>query len=364
MATVTRNVSGPERTQELLGRDYRPGQTFWLGHELMEVVEVFDRIHWTEDRIDDMDEFGREPGWYSTLSLRPIEPTEADGPCPALKDEQEWAEKRTRAREEQEAYRAELARISAERDRLIAAQGLIRAEPRGGVLYPEEGVTHRQLGHACEPGRGISCVTELTVYERDGAVVALSCGCPVDSGPAWWLSPALAAEAARRARVWGDWNPRGFHADSYPGPAVPEEELTAEERAEVARLRAEAVVCRREKEEHTIRIMAERAVRRMGLLPADLEADVYSRHVPFLIPEYLESWEVRFGSEFETYVQVHMTRGHSEIQAEGVSIVLRLKPEAFLKPLARSKKPAPAERIPSSLKLHNFCTAAIVIERA
>lgn len=63
-------------------------------------------------------------------------------------------------------------------------------------------------------------------------------GWRTDSGT-WLLSAAAKAEAeaeaARLHRVYQWWRPTGYRPDSYPGPGVPEAELSEEERAEVAR---------------------------------------------------------------------------------------------------------------------------------
>lgn len=61
-----------------------------------------------------------------------------------------------------------------------------------------------------------------------------------DMDGCYWLVPVTVkesaeAEKARLHRVYQWWRPKGYGPDSYPGPGVPEDQLTEEERAEVAR---------------------------------------------------------------------------------------------------------------------------------
>lgn len=61
-----------------------------------------------------------------------------------------------------------------------------------------------------------------------------------DMDGCYWLVPATVkedaeAEKARLHRVYQWWRPNGYGPDSYPGPGIPEDQLTEEERAEVAR---------------------------------------------------------------------------------------------------------------------------------
>lgn len=56
----------------------------------------------------------------------------------------------------------------------------------------------------------------------------------------YWLLPATAkrdaeAEKQRMRRVYQWWDPKDYGPDSYPGPGVPEDQLTQDEKAEVAR---------------------------------------------------------------------------------------------------------------------------------
>lgn len=60
-----------------------------------------------------------------------------------------------------------------------------------------------------------------------------------DMDGCYWLLPAAAkesaeAEKARLHRIYQWWRPIGYSARSYPGPGVPEGELTESERGEVA----------------------------------------------------------------------------------------------------------------------------------
>jgi hypothetical protein len=136
-----------------------------------------------------------------------------------------------------EAARAEAAKVAAAKAEKRAAwdamtAGLVRSEAA------PEGVT--RTGEHVDGGLDAAC-EKLKL--ADGSTGWLVSWIGDMDGHYYLLPPTAAADAeaekARLHRVYQWWRPGGYKADSYPGPGVPEADLTPAERAEVETRRAE-----------------------------------------------------------------------------------------------------------------------------
>lgn len=333
------------------------GERCWVDGKPHKVARILGRTYWDSDRIDDLDEFGREPGWYTELVAEPDALTEEES-VRIASEEAELAARRDAAEADGHDYRERMAAMKATHSGLIA--GLVPADSANlSVLH---GLALEVVGRACEPGRGCTGVTELSVYrDASGATRAVTFGCPYDLGPSYWIDPALAVESADKTRVWGWWNPEGYHADSYPGPGVAREELTPAERSEVDRLEAARMAAIREKEGRSLWISALGRLVDAGL--AAPEGKYLMKEVRKPGPFRAISWWLEFGPEFEGYLAdyaAHQRRRKGDYpMVRGLTIRLILPVEAFTK---KGRKPAPAAGLPAIMRLHNFADAAVVYE--
>jgi hypothetical protein len=208
--------------------------------------------------------------------------------------------------------------------------------------------------------RGVSCDTELTIYrDPSGAVLAVSCGCPVDYGPTYYLLPALASQVEDKRRVWSWWNPNSYHADSYPGPGVPIEELTEGERGEVVTREQARVAMIRQERLGQIESAARMRLEDEGLI--ELKDKRFGKPKP--CPIKAISYAVDPGPNVEAYL-IDFARYKREREGdwptlEGVDIVVQLPPEAWAK---KGRKPAPVDALPRALKLSNYLNAIVRYE--
>ena len=93
-----------------------------------------------------------------------------------------------------------------------------------------------RTGEFFDSGRGVTCEK----IKLPGGATGWYVSWIGDMDGCYWLVPATVkedaeAEKARLHRVYQWWRPKGYGPDSYPGPGVPEDQLTEEERAEVSR---------------------------------------------------------------------------------------------------------------------------------
>jgi len=259
---MTNAIDKTKETTEWFGK-YSVGDRIVFAEKVVQVAKAAAK-YWSEDRCEDEDEFDKleSPGWYTTVELAEVEPTDAEMQQQAeIRDrkEAEAAEKEERRREHQQ-YEADLADLKATHATLI--EGL---RPAGDTrLRFPEGTTHELVGRVCEPERGASCVVALhKTTDPSGRVIAVSFGSEVDYGPSYWATEELLAKSESAARVLQWWSPKGYGADSYPGPQ-PGMQLTAEEQDEVDRLYAAKFVAIAAREIRTLKISAEHRLRARG----------------------------------------------------------------------------------------------------
>jgi len=340
------------RTLELFGK-YQTGDRCWDKGQPFKVARVLNQSYWSPDRIDDEDEFGREPGWYSTAEI--VEDTLTVEELDQIAKEQaEKAAARDDATAKLKAYKEKLAELIEAHEKF--AVGLIPAGHFNPSVLQE--LTREVIGVASKPGSGSDGVTELVVC-RDAAGQVKA----VMLGVNWRMASELLEKSADKKRIWQWWSPTGYHANSYPGPAVPLEELTAVERDEVARLEAARLEMIRSETVRSLEGSAKSALEERGLIEPDSR-----RYGPVkTCPVKARGYSLEFGPEFESSVfataDQKRTRKGNHPQLEGITLRVTLGPEAYAK-APRSRKPAPIDTLPTTLKLHNFAEAAVVYERA
>jgi hypothetical protein len=145
----------------------------------------------------------------------------------------------------QEAERAEAKRVRVETAAKEAAERKVKQEAwellTAGLVRTESQPAGRQLtGEFVDSGLKATC-EKVTL---PGGLVGWRVDWIGDSDGCYYLVPpsvrdAAEAEDARLHRVYQWWRPGNYGPDSYPGPGIPESELTNEERAEVAKRWAE-----------------------------------------------------------------------------------------------------------------------------
>lgn len=202
------------------------------------IVEPGEGLVWWESGPDDGgDVVGRTPaGWRTTHKVRTVCAT-----VRTSRDAHRTAE-REAAREKAEAaaklFEVRRDALRADIEALVAQYGLIKVPrdhcrltkavseadiyPRHSV-YPEDG--------------GASTEWFGQVVQRPDGIVAWFGHV---GGPSMWASPALVTAGLQQYRLCQWWVPGVYAAKDYPGPAVPDAELTDEERVKVAGLRTEA----------------------------------------------------------------------------------------------------------------------------
>lgn len=353
-------------TTELFGK-YRVGERCWVDGNPHRISAVISQTYWDSDRIDDEDEFGREQGWYTAAEVEPdaLTPEEA---AEAARLAAEKQAERDAAAADRKKYEADLAAVTAAAKSLIAEHGLVPAPD--GVTGLLRGTEKADLGYASMPGRGVSHDTAGAVYrDADWSVAGVSLGCPVDFGPRYWVTPALAAAGADKKRVWQWWNPTGYGAKTYPGPGVPVESLSPEERDEVEKLTAAAIAAVVQEETRLADLACRSHVEKLGLLKPDgwlLRSWEAERHP--LSPSMLRSWEVRYSPEFleycDEYYHYLRARTGDRPHVRGVELVVTLAPAAHAKPSPRSKKPVPADAIRTPVRAHNFFELPVTVVKA
>lgn len=208
---------------------WNKGDRFQRGGKWYEAGEVR-REYWSQGRIDDEDEFGREPGWYSTFEAQEVEPTAQERET-VDRDAGEQAAKRDAKAKAISEWKARLASLRSQMDGLIAEHGLQEADSR--PTFPE-GTTKEEIGGASEPDRGPSGQDYLTKYVGpDGEVLGVSFGPAVDMPPRFWVSEGAKRHDDSHRRVHQWWNPKQYGPESYPGPGVPRGDLTPDELRQV-----------------------------------------------------------------------------------------------------------------------------------
>jgi len=250
------------KTQELTGK-YHVGDRIVEAERVLEVTAA-NAKYWSEERCHDEDEFNKLelPGWYTTVELEEVEPTSSEKQQQAEINERKEADaaKKEERRREHQQYQADLAELKATHATLI--EGL---QPAGHTrLHLPEGTTRELVGRVFEPDRGVSCVMALhKITDAGGRVIAVSFGPEVDYGPSYWATKELLAESESKARVLQWWSPKGYGADSYPGPKAGVQ-LTDNEKAEVDRLYSEKFAAIAEREIRGLKISAEYALKKLG----------------------------------------------------------------------------------------------------
>lgn len=333
------------------------------GKRILQVAHGKPR-YYSRDMLDDFDMFNDQPGYQYQWDGVEVEPTGEE----AAADAQAAAAKAEAERLKQEAAdRAKAEREAADRAFAAAIEGLELTT----VAPAESTDTDETLPTGDHRA--------IKVLLPDGRACWRRSWSSHDDSRTYWYLPADVAAAARLAwaREHGitpegatEWLARydGCEGtDLYRAvvAAVEADPVAADELRRWAAAKAEADRAEaRAKEEEDLGRYAGFALEALGLREP---RDEYTRKqwaakVHPLTPEVLASWELRTGPGFEAYVEGRMARKWPTLP--GAVLVLRLRPAAFAKPSPRSKKPSPAEALPAELKLHNYCTAALLIERS
>jgi hypothetical protein len=157
---------------------------------------------------------------------------------------------------------------AADREKALEATRIVEVPCR---LEPWQGKPGVHVRHeVCTPPARLAGVRQReildrTVYPASGGFsrgmqgmvtefadgIVASYGSNEGSGTQW-ASPALVERGLQQYRIAQWWSPVGYGAESYPGPGVPESDLTEEERAQVTRLRAAATAERMERERRSV----------------------------------------------------------------------------------------------------------------
>lgn len=229
------------------------------------IVAAGEGVRWWQAAPDDGgDVVGRSPeGWYVSHRDKSACDREREARRAARQIEVDRAEAEAAARRTQ----FEQTRLEAERPahELIAALGLLQVPQEcnlSGSILPE---VYRQT--YSEPGRGASGITDVIVRrEGDDAIVTFATG----GFATQFASPAVIERGRSTYRVQQWWTEGGHGADSYPGPAVPREQLSDDERSIVERLDANKAAALRERQERYARVDLETATDHARRLTAKL----------------------------------------------------------------------------------------------
>jgi hypothetical protein len=324
--------------------------------------------YYSRDMLEDFDMFGEEPGHQYQWDGVEVEPTEAErAEDQAKADAKADAERqRQEAADRAKAERAERCRIfdEAVQGLEVCTAGPVGSTDTGEVLVIDD----RQRA--------------VKILLADGRVGWRRSWQTSDDGRTYWHLPADAVRAA--ALAWAievgvtreeaaEWLTKysGCHgAELYTIVAGIDDATAVELEAASARKAQAELEKRRAAERQSLDRLARMAVEDLGLLePTDgyRKAD-WARNAGRrrFTPDMLASWEFRPGDGFEDYCVALEARGYGgdHPALAGAVVVLRLNPAAFQKPSPRSKKPAPVDLMPTEVKLHNFCAATVVTERA
>lgn len=215
-----RPETGKRIFDEVYGQGDEIGRLYKRNGQLYQVVEVGRTTYWSDDRAHDEDEFDKlgQPGWYTQIVAAPVDET----PEEISEREEAAAKKRAAVEEKQRVIDDKKAAWETE------ISGLVKTD-----AAPE---SYKKTGRKFDSGFDV-CNEEIELPDGKKGWYVSWIG---DMDGSYWLLPAevaidAEAEEARLHRVYKWWRPKNYGADSYPGPGVPREELTEEERAEVDR---------------------------------------------------------------------------------------------------------------------------------
>jgi hypothetical protein len=208
------------------------GHVFKEGNKWLTVISS--RGWWCDEPLS----FGKldgEDGYIYDWTCREATPAEiasADTKQKAAKAKED-AERATRIAKnqaEKAEYEARAQAFFAKRDSLIETHGLIETKsvPTLDGTVEESAIT--------PPGKGFSWTVFLRVTrDTDGNVLCVSQS-NEETGTSYWATPEIAEKGNSVKRISQWWREKGYGVDSYPGPGIPREELTAPELSEVERL--------------------------------------------------------------------------------------------------------------------------------
>lgn len=168
-----------------------------------------------------------------------------------------------------------------------------------------------------------------------------------------WLVPAAAkesaeAEKARLHRVYQWWRPGSFGDDSYPGPGVPESELTEVEKTEVATRYAAKYAAVEENEKRTVPIAIVRGDWK-GARGCDAWESLVAAgcQVELVLPDNFSDWCRRY-ADSQTY-----SKERDALAKEGLVVTLRATAPAAARNKNGSLKAAFERKISHSDKTSN-----------
>lgn len=308
------------------------------------------RHYLSRDMLEDFDLFGQESGGSVQYDMVEVEPT-AEERAETERKAQEAAE--AKRQKEEAATQAKAAQESRLAAWDAAKVGLVRtcASPVGEVKKGEERLT------ISEDKRSSNTATRITLADGSQG------WCQQISGSDNWRTYYyLTADAARAANLQSARQMgitlekaqanlaeyRGCEGTEVWQAVVDATPAEQAEIAEAARAKAEAkLVETRERERRDVQVCAESEIKKASLA-----------NLP------LAGWSLEIEEEFEEYV-AYMASGQSTYnrpQAQGLVLVLRLLPEAYGK--KGELKPSVARLVPATVKLHNFATATVKVEKA
>lgn len=206
-------------------------------------------LWWEADPDDGGDVVGRTPaGWRVThLDKTACSAVKASA---AAERAQRRDEAKAAADEARTRFDAACDVVAAAVRAEIEARGLVRV-PEGVTAPIPTGATKVYDGSAYPDGGGFSRGYFGTVWTHgDRAWATLGGG----TYPSRWASPEVIADAQRTARICQYWRPGAYSATAYPGPSVPDAELSAEELAKVEGYRAAKAWAEREQAIHGLEV--------------------------------------------------------------------------------------------------------------
>lgn len=193
-------------------------------------------LWWEPGPDDGGDAAGRRPaGWRVQHLDKTLCAAELTRRAAAADDRKAAGARKLAA--EATAFEAERDAIRRVIDSAVAEHGLM-VMPKNCQLPRATTACELYRKAAYPAGGGSSTGVEGCVIERDDGIVA-SFGALEGGAAQQWTTPALIAAGLRQYRVYQWWIPGTYPAKDYPGPAVPEADLSIDERAEVTRLRDE-----------------------------------------------------------------------------------------------------------------------------
>jgi hypothetical protein len=334
-----------------------PNGTVVRGRGNIRYVQVArtERRYYSRDTLEDLDLFGEQPGGSYQWDGVEVEPNEAER-AEDLKAAEAKAGKERAAAEAKAAMAARW---------LAAIEGLqeITVPP---ASYTKTGerleISDKSYGEQIRlPDGRIGWARHWSGYDDSRTYYSV---------PADVVQPILiawASECGITPEKAAEWLAKysGCHGTEIYRAVVESDEATKEElrQAAVAK-RAADLAHVWEDERRSIRVNARHRLEDEGWIVP--EGKLYIK--PPVRAVQAVGWDVTIPDTIEPYVVARLEEGDIP-QAEGVIITLRFPAAAWDVPpkSPRSKKPAqpaPIEAVPKVLKLHNFCTAAVVIEKA